>query len=341
MTAVEICVIFAQPTYYLEEQVQALKNLEDADFKVLYVPDEGLSADWLGKLDLDGRFRVVPSGRASIPFKRNFCVKNIRPDTEWIAFMDDDAFPPPGWLGALKERILKNPRVKIFGAPSLPPPRASARERAVGLVTQSYLGLGAQARWHRPLKEPVEVRELPSSNLVVRKSCFESDGSLFDERLAIGEDVEWCQRMRKKFGEPIWMFPEPYLYHHSRPLFRPAFFQFFRYGSYRMRIFLSQKDKTVFETVSVLLPAIFPALPFLALGFFPAALLLISYMICIIMEGLKDKKSPMEHALRLFSVPTVHFSYGLGLLARLVRLPCGNTQTYVRVETLRDLPEAE
>ena len=148
---IEICVIFAQPTYYLEEQLQALKNLSDRDFRVLYVPDEEFSMGSKKKLALDERFRVIPSGKFPIPVKRNFCLKNLHPETDWVAFIDDDTFPPPAWMENLKTRIKNSPDVKILGGPGLLPPRAALRERVIGLAVESYVGFGRKSRWSRAI----------------------------------------------------------------------------------------------------------------------------------------------------------------------------------------------
>ena len=337
-SAVEICVIFAEPTFYLEEQVLALKALSDPGFTVLYVPDRPLPEPLLGKISLDGRFRVVPSGKAAIPSKRNFCVRNLRPETRWAAFMDDDAYPPPGWLASLKEAIRLNPEARILGAPSLPPPGTRLAERAVGLVTESWIGLGEEALWHRPIRSARVVGELPCSNLVIDRSLFAKEDALFNEAIHIGEDVEWCHRMRDKHRETIRLFPGHSVYHHSRPLWKPACLQFFRYGSYRMRVTLFQKKFTPLELVKVMVPAGFTLLPPAALWSAPARILLIFYFLCIIIEGIFQRKSPVEHALRLLAVPLVHFCYGLGLFARLVRFPTGEAPTYVRAETLPPNP---
>ena len=330
---IEICVIFARPTYYLEEQVQALKGLSDPDFRVLYVPDDEMDVFTLEKLGLDNRFRVLPSGKVSIPVKRNFCVKNILPETEWIAFMDDDAYPPPSWLADLKSCLGQDAKIKILGGPNLPPVHVSWKEKAVGLVTESYLGLGSKAKWHQPLKKVQEVSEVPSSNLVVHRSCFQKPESAFDETFSIGEDVEWCQRMRKKFGESIWMFPQPYVYHHTRPLFRPAFLQFFRYGSYRMKILTLQEGRELGD-LFLLMPAFLILVLPLAFFFWFARLFLIAYAAAMIIEGFWHRKTFLDHLLRLFTIPYVHVCYGLGLFARLIRLKPGDTHTYVRAETV-------
>lgn len=339
--AVEICVIFADPTFYLEEQVAALKNLINPDFRVLYVPDRELPGAWLSRLRLDQRFRIVPSGKASIPVKRNFCLKNLLPQTDWVAFMDDDGYPPPDWTQRLQDCLLKNPGLMAFGGPALPPPGTGWRERAVGLAIESYVGRGASARWGRPLPAEISVSELPSCNLIVRRSFFDRPGTRFDEGLSIGEDAEWCRRASRVQGFSLRMFPELFIFNHHRPLFIPVFLQFFRYGSYRMKIILSAPKAPAREWLAVSLPMGLALLP-LAAYFFPgpAGAMAALYLAVVVIEGLAMRKSPVEHLLRALAIPIIHLSYAMGIFARLLRLPQAEVKTYVRTEAMRDPSEA-
>jgi hypothetical protein len=331
---VEICVIFAEPTFYLEEQVRALKEQKDKEFCVLYVPDKELSPEWKKRLELDSRFRVLPSGKATIPVKRNFCIRHLRTNSQWVAFLDDDSFPPPDWMGHLKERIRLDPDQKVLSGPSLPPPSAPVLERAVGLAVQSFVGFGSRAKWSRKLPKPFIIRETRTCNLIIHCSCYEAPNSLFDETLSIGEDMEWCRRIRNNQGVSIWMYPELYVYNHNRPLFYPAFLQYFRYGSYRMKLLLSGKDRGFFETLSVLPPMGVVMLPLAAIVYPRAvALLLFLYFSLITVEGVADKKGASDQILRLFTIPYVHLCYGLGLFARLFHLRRRDVGVYVRAET--------
>lgn len=335
-SAIEICVIFADPTFYLTEQVRALKNLSDPDFRVLYVPDQPFQPKDYQSLGLDSRFRVVPSGKASIPVKRNFSAKTALPDTDWIAFMDDDAYPPRDWMKNLKQRLMASQDLEILGGPSIAPPATPLRERAVGLARESYFGFGQRSRWSRPIAAAVQVPELPTSNIVIHRAAFDLPNSSFDETLPIGEDIEWCARMRTVHGKEVWMFPELYIYNHSRPLFYPVFFQFFRYGSHRMRIFLSRRLEGLSELLTVGLPMAFALLP-AAFFFFPRAASVFTalYFAALAGEGLLWKKGPLEHVLRFLAIPFLHFAYGLGLLSRLAGFHRMETPTYVRPETVR------
>ena len=331
---IEICVIFADPTFYLTEQVRALKAQTDPGFRVLYCPDSEIPGSILHSLLLDGRFRVVPSGKASIPVKRNFAARNILPDSKWVAYMDDDAFPPADWMANLKARLKQDPGLEILGGPSIAPLEAGWKEKAVGLARESFLGFGKRSRWSRPIKKAETVRELPTSNLVIRRSCFELADAFFNENMPIGEDMEWCRRMGSRHGKVIWMFPELFIYNHSRPLFGPSFLQFFRYGHHRMEIALSQRPLNASELFVALPPLGFTVLPVLVL-FLPSLVLtlLAVYFAWILAEGLGRGKSIQDHLLRFLSIPFLHISYGSGLWARLLGGGKMDLKTYVRPET--------
>ena len=139
--------------------------------------------------------------------------------------------------------------------------------------------------------------------------------------------------MKKQYGTSVWMFSEPFIYHHSRPLFKPATYQFFRYGSYRMKVFLLEDKKTAFEFAGVAAPIIFLFLPLISRFYQPAGAVLLFYFLYITIEGLFFKKSILDHLLRLFAIPYVHIYYAAGLVYRLARFS-KDTHTYVRLETL-------
>lgn len=113
--------------------------------------------------------------------------------TEWIAFVDDDCIPQPGWLAAL----------------------ACAAEGA-DVIEGRTVAPGAS---DSPFEEHVENERggvLWSCNLAIRRSAFEKLGG-FDEEFAEagGEDMEFAWRVRRA-GLRVRFAPDALVHHPPR-----------------------------------------------------------------------------------------------------------------------------
>lgn len=113
--------------------------------------------------------------------------------TDWIAFIDDDCIPQPGWLDAL----------------------ASAAENADVIEGRTR----APGTTDSPFEEHVENEhggQLWSCNLAVRRDVFERLGG-FDEDFAEagGEDMEFAWRVRRA-GLRVRFAPDALVHHPPR-----------------------------------------------------------------------------------------------------------------------------
>jgi GT2 family glycosyltransferase len=91
-----------------------------------------------------------------------------------IVFLDNDMYPPPGWLLILREEIVKDPRIGILAAiPSNEIGKLKRPASPDGLIDFSHVGGGSMA---------------------VTPRCHDAVG-FFDERLInSGEDTDFCYR---------------------------------------------------------------------------------------------------------------------------------------------------
>jgi glycosyltransferase involved in cell wall biosynthesis len=105
---------------------------------------------------------------------------------EWLAFVDADCELPANWLATCGAHLLRDEHVvAAAGSMSGPAGNATWVERAWHEIAHAA----------RPA-EPTPVRWLPTFNLLVRRSAFESIGG-FDESLSTCEDCDLGYRLAK------------------------------------------------------------------------------------------------------------------------------------------------
>lgn len=133
--------------------------------------------------------RYLQEKRRGIPMARNASVVAAW-DAPWIAFIDDDELPDPGWLdGLLRAQresgadVVAGPVVPLFG---FEPPDWVTRGRFLE-------------------HEPSGAHSARTGNLLVRTDCLARQPRLFDERMIpIGEDRELFERVAAAGGRIVW-----------------------------------------------------------------------------------------------------------------------------------------
>ncbi|MBU2028441.1 glycosyltransferase, partial [Patescibacteria group bacterium] len=79
---------------YIQETCGKLANLKNKNFEILIFPDEaeGNNLEWEKKLNAG----IIPTGKVSPAIKRDLALKYAQ--GEYLAFIDDDAYPDEKWL---------------------------------------------------------------------------------------------------------------------------------------------------------------------------------------------------------------------------------------------------
>jgi mycofactocin system glycosyltransferase len=109
--------------------------------------------------------------------------------TPFVAFLDSDVRPVPGWLGRLR-RHLDDPAVGLVGPRVLgSEPRPDDSWLCRYEAARSSLDLGATPGPVQPLGR---VAYLPSAAMLARRSAL---GAGFDERMRVAEDVDLVWRL--------------------------------------------------------------------------------------------------------------------------------------------------
>jgi mycofactocin system glycosyltransferase len=143
-------------------------------------------------------------------------------ETDFVAFLDSDCVPRPGWL----ENLLPHFADPAVGAVA---PRIVPHEKGTGWLARyegasSTLDMGARPSVVRP---GARVSYVPGAALVVRKVAA---GQGFRERMYVGEDVDFIWRLTKA-GWRVRYEPAAVMGHDHRVTFRAWFSRRADYGT--------------------------------------------------------------------------------------------------------------
>jgi mycofactocin system glycosyltransferase len=143
-------------------------------------------------------------------------------DTDFVAFLDSDCVPRPGWL----DRLLPHFTDPAVGAVA---PRIVPHENGTGWLARyegasSTLDMGARPS---PVRPGARVSYVPGAALVVRKAA---SGEGFRDGMYVGEDVDFVWRMSAA-GWRVRYEPGAVMGHDHRVTFRAWFSRRADYGT--------------------------------------------------------------------------------------------------------------
>lgn len=304
---------------YCEESLEACRRLYP-DQELLFSPDEAPKDRALPGV------RVLPSGPVGPGAKRDLCAAAARGD--FLAFLDDDAYPAPGWLEAAAE-IFQDPEVGAVCGPAVTPTDDPVAYWASGLVYESLLVGGPFAFRYRPLPAR-DCDDYPTCNLLVRRSVFEAIGG-FDTRFWPGEDTVACLKIVHDLKRRLVYDPRVLVYHHRRAMFGGHLRQLNRYARHR-GFFVKRFPKTSLRP-SYFAPT--ALLVWLCAGWIPAlavpawaglwALSLAAYGLLALLEAARlsvkapaDRRGAELYFLLAAGLVITHLSYGWNLMVGLL-----------------------
>ena len=143
-------------------------------------------------------------------------------DTEFVAFLDSDCVPAPGWLTGLLPHFA-DPAVGAV-APRIAPHQAGSGWLARYEGASSTLDMGARPSVVRP---GARVPYVPGAALVVRKAAA---GDGFRPGMHVGEDVDFVWRLSAA-GWRVRYEPQAVMGHDHRVTFRAWFARRADYGT--------------------------------------------------------------------------------------------------------------
>lgn len=134
---------------------------------------------------------------------------------EWLAFLNPDTEPEPGWLEALLDATRRHPRASMFASAQID---AADPGRLDG-AGDNYFALGIPWRggFGRPVSEMPEEGECFSpcgASALFRRDAFEKAGGFDESYFCYCEDVDLGFRLRL-FGEHCIFVPSAVVRHHG------------------------------------------------------------------------------------------------------------------------------
>lgn len=180
----------------LTAAVDALARQTMIDFEVVIV-DNASSDGSIDRLNLpDERFRVLAAG-ANLGFAAGCNLGAAGAGTPWLAMLNPDAVPAPGWLSALRDATLRHPAVTMFGSTQL---MASAPTVLDGAGDNySIFGIawrGGHGASSELVAGDAHVFSPCAAAALYRRDAFEAAGGFAESFFCYLEDVDLGFRLR-------------------------------------------------------------------------------------------------------------------------------------------------
>jgi len=245
---------------YVLETCQKLGNLKNNNFELIIFPD-AIDIQEKEILEKKLKARLISTGNIGPAGKRDLSLKYEQ--GEYLAFLDDDAYPKEDWL-TIAEKFLENSEVSALGGSQLTPQSDSFWQKVSGAVFLSPLSGSALIRYW-PSKQRCEVEDWPTVNFFIKKSDFSAIGG-FDSQYWPGEDTKLCLDIVKKLKKKIIYVPDLIVFHHRRSGLLRHLKQIGNYGLHRG--YFAKKFPETSKKFMYFIPSLFVI--FLIIGLVPS-----------------------------------------------------------------------
>jgi succinoglycan biosynthesis protein ExoA len=308
---------------HIRETVAAMQAQRfDGTVELLFADggsDDDTRAILLELAQSDPRIRVLDNPRRRTASGLNVCLREAR--GEFVARMDAHTFYADRYLAAGVERLLRGDTEWVSG-PAVPRP-VGAISRVVALALASWLGRGGSRKWSEDLAT-AEEQNLDTGvfgGVWRRTRLLEAGG--WDERWPINQDSEMASRFLQG-GARLVCLPEMAGYYVPRDTLTGLARQYYRYGFYRARTF--RRHPNSMRSSHLIAPALTAALITSVAAPRPlrraSRLGLLCYVLAVLATGASTaaRSDRREDGATLLAVlPTMHFGWGFGTLAGMVR----------------------
>jgi glycosyltransferase involved in cell wall biosynthesis len=199
----------------IRETLARIGDLDYPNYEVIVV-DDG-STDETAAIVRDFPVRLISGKNRGLSEARNI---GLRAATgEFVAYIDDDAYPDPQWLDYLAASFLTGDHAAV-GGPNVEPPDEGFVAECVANAPGGPV--------HVLLTDQL-AEHIPGCNMAFRKAELESIGGFDAQFRTAGDDVDICWRFAQR-GWTLGFSPAAIVFHHRRSSVRAYLKQQRGYG---------------------------------------------------------------------------------------------------------------
>jgi O-antigen biosynthesis protein len=199
----------------LRDCLSGLKKIEYPDYEVIVV-DDG-SRDHSAAIAREFGARVISTENRGLSAARNTGMEAAT--GEIVAYIDDDAYPDPHWLGYLAS-MFRGTGYAAIGGPNIAPPGDGSIAECV---------VNAPGGPVHVLLSDTEAEHIPGCNMAFRKTHLQAIGGFDPAFRTAGDDVDVCWRIQQR-GWKIGFCAAAMVWHHRRNSVRTYWKQQQGYG---------------------------------------------------------------------------------------------------------------
>lgn len=201
--------------------------------------------------DFDKNIIVLKSENINMSEKRNQGVNIV--NTEYIGFIDSDAYPNEHWIEKAVKFLDKNTKYSAVTGNQFLPQEDNFQRQCLRLVR--FCRIFTYPQWCKIIDKTApeqDCEEFMTSNLIMRKATYDILGGM-NKDIYLAEDNEFASRMTAN-GYKIRFVPEISVFHHECELF-PFLRKIFCMSYYYSQEFVYKKGcKTLKEYISIFFP---------------------------------------------------------------------------------------
>ena len=195
--------------------LSALARQSYRDFEVIVVNDG--STDATAEVATEYGVRVITTHNQGLSVARNLGWQAAT--GEYIAYIDDDAYPDVHWLEYLAGAFATSDHVAI-GGPNVEPIESGSVARCVANAPGGPI--------HVLLTDEL-AEHIPGCNMAIRRWALKAIGGFDPQFRVAGDDVDLCWRLQER-GWTLGFSPAAMVWHHQRSTARAYWRQQRGYG---------------------------------------------------------------------------------------------------------------
>ena len=234
--------------FLLEKCVAEIRKLYSS-VKIILIIDEFEENNRFLNMD---NIEIYKSVNRNMSAKRNLGVKNAY--TEYIAFLDSDAYPVENWLQEAVTFLENNKEVSAVTGTWYNFPEDNLEQRCLRLLR--FSSLFTHAQWQIIVKTEAQAQEcymFPTSNVIMKKTAYDEIGGM-NENIFLAEDNDLTERFIKNGGRIMYL-PNVAIYHRESK-FCPYFKKLYCMNYYYANMFLKGKSvKSLTQMIHQFAPA--------------------------------------------------------------------------------------